>query len=126
MCLSVSLSHSLLLLSLPPSSALCPFLLQIYIPASFPKVLGLSVAIPQHKMSHKTLTSYLLTCSSREASLCSVEPDLFTWSMSSRSTMVSTLKEDKWTNETTIPDNPTKPSSPDVASHQLSLQYCLL
>lgn len=34
------------------------------------------------------------TCSSREANLCSMEPDLFSGSRSSRSTMASTLKEE--------------------------------
>lgn len=127
MCLYASLPL-LSSLFLPPSPALHPFLLQISIPTSSPKVLDLSIATPQHKLPHNAPTSYLPTCSSRDASLCSVEPDLFTWSMSSSSTMVSTLKEDKWTNETPhppIPDNPTEPSSLGVASHFNTVSYHL-
>lgn len=60
-------------------------------------------SVPSHgRAAHQAQQWHLLnggldlgpTCSSREANLCSMEPDLFSGSRSSRSTMASTLKEE--------------------------------
>lgn len=101
-CLCVCLSTCLCLslpppspLSLPPSPALPPPIYKFpFLRLCLCRCPTTQNALQGPGPGHPTC---LPTCSSREASLCSVEPDLFTRSMSSRSTMVSTLKEDKWT-----------------------------